>query len=49
MYTNILMEKKRITHEIKRMQSKSHQIETYGIYKISLLCFDNKDICLMVE
>ena len=40
-YTNILFEKKRIRHEMKRIQSKSHQIRTYNINKISVM-FDDK-------
>ena len=27
---------------MKRIQSKSHEIGTYNVFKISLSCFDNK-------
>ena len=49
MYKNVLMEKKRTKHEIKRVQSKSHQIGTYRINKMFLSCFDDKDIWLMMK
>ena len=40
---NILFEKKKLTsHEMKRIQSKSHQIGTYNINKMSLPCSDDK-------
>ena len=29
-------------HEIKRIQSKSHQIRTYNFNEIYFLCFDDK-------
>ena len=49
MHKNVLMEKKRTKHELKRVQSKSHQIGTYRINKMFLSCFDDKDICLMMK
>ena len=38
-----------MTHEMKRIQSKSHQIRTYGINKISLSCLMIRDIYLIIE
>ena len=34
--------KKIIRHNMKRIQSKLHRIETYDVCKISLSCFDDK-------
>ena len=39
---NILLNNKCSRHSINRIQSKDHRIETYGINKISLPCFDDK-------
>ena len=47
-YIDILFEKKQqqktkqISHEMKRIQSKSHEIDVYNSKKISLLCIDDK-------
>ena len=34
---------------MKRIQAKKHKIGTYEIDKISLSCFDDKDLCQMME
>ena len=41
-YIDVLFNKKVMRHVIKRIQSKLHKIETYGVSKISLSCFDDK-------
>ena len=38
----VLFNKKLIRHNMKRIQSKLHRIETYDVCKLSLSCFDNK-------
>ena len=48
-YIDILSEKKRITHKIKRIQNKSHQVGTYNIRNIFLSCFDGRNMYLMME
>ena len=37
-----MFNKKVIRHNMKRIQSKLHRIETYDVYKISLSCSDDK-------
>ena len=39
---DILFNKKVITHNMKRIQCKLHEIGTYDVFKISLSCFDDK-------
>ena len=41
-FVSVLYNKKVIRHNIKRIQSKLHKIETYDVCKISLSCFDDK-------
>ena len=41
-YKVVLLNKKRLTHSVNRIQSKDHKIGTYEINKISLSCFDDK-------
>ena len=41
-YIAVLFNKKVVRHVMKRIQSKLHKIETYGVSKISLSCFDDK-------
>ena len=41
-FVSVLYDKKVIRHNIKRIQSKLHKIETYDVCKISLSCFDDK-------
>ena len=41
-YFDVLFNKKVVRHNMKRIQSKLHEIGTYDIYKISLSCFDDK-------
>ena len=41
-YHNVLFNKKVIRHNMKRIQSKSHEVGTYNVFKILLSCFDNK-------
>ena len=42
-HVDVLLNKKVIRHNIKRIQSKLHRIGTYDVFKISLSCFDDKD------
>ena len=41
-YSKILYLKKIIRHKMRRIQSKKHELGTYGNDKISLSCFDYK-------
>ena len=41
-FQSTLFNKKIMRHKMRRIQSKKHKIEKYGIDKISLPCFDNK-------
>ena len=41
-FLDVLFNKKVITHNMKRIQSKLHRIRTCDICKISLSCFDDK-------
>ena len=41
-YLNVLFNKKIVRHNMKRIQSKLHEIGTSDVYKISLSCFDDK-------
>ena len=41
-YVDVLFNKKVVRHTMKRIQSKLHEIGTYGVFKISLSCFDDK-------
>ena len=41
-FKHILFNEKTIRHEMKRIQSKKHQLGTYEIDKISSSCLDNK-------
>ena len=41
-YVDVLFNKKIVRHNIKRIQSKLHEIGTYDVFKISLSCFDDK-------
>ena len=41
-FVDVLFNKKDIRHNMKRIQSKLHRIETYDVCKISLSCFDDK-------
>ena len=45
-YLDVLFNKKVITHSMKRIQSKLHEIDTYDVFKISLSCFDDKKYVL---
>ena len=45
-YEDNLLNKKVIRHEIKRIQSKKHEIGIYEIKKISLLFFNDKKFVL---
>ena len=45
-YIDVLFNKKIVRHNMKRIQSKLHEIGTYDIYKISLSCFDDKRYAL---
>ena len=44
-FKDVLFNKKIIRHKMKRIQAKKHKIGTYEIDKISLSCFDDKDLC----
>ena len=41
-FVDVFFNKKVIRHNMKRIQSKLHRIETYDVCKISLSCFDGK-------
>ena len=41
-YVEFLFNEKVVRHNMKRIQSKLHEIGTYDVLKISLSCFDNK-------
>ena len=41
-YVDVLFNKKVVRHNMKRIQSKVHEIGTYDVFKISLSCFDDK-------
>ena len=41
-YVDVLFNKNLMRHKTKRIQSKFQRIETYGVCKISLSCFDGK-------
>ena len=41
-FVDVLFNRKLIRHNIKRIQSKLHGLDTYNVYKISLSCFDDK-------
>ena len=41
-FVSVLFNKKVMRHNMKRIQSKLHRIETYDVCKISLSCFDDK-------
>ena len=41
-FVDVLFNKKVIRHNMKRIQSKLHELGTYDVYKISLSCFDDK-------
>ena len=41
-YFVVLFNKKVINHNMKRRQSKLHDVGSYDVYKISLSCFDDK-------
>ena len=43
-YEETLLNKKIIRHKMKKIQSKNHKIGTYEVNKISLSCFDDKDL-----
>ena len=41
-YVEYLFNKKVVRHNMKRIQSKLHEIGTYKVFQISLSCFDDK-------
>ena len=41
-YLDVLFNKEVVKHNMKRIQSKLHEIGTYDLNKISLSCFDDK-------
>ena len=41
-FVDVLLNKKVIRHNIKRIQSKLYRIGTYDVCKVSLSCFDEK-------
>ena len=43
-YEETLLNKKIIRNKMKKIQSKNHKIGTYEVNKISLSCFDDKDL-----
>ena len=44
-FKGILFNEKIIRHKMKRIQDKRHKLGTYEINKISLPCFEVKDMC----
>ena len=45
-YIDVLFNKKVVRYNMKRIQSKLHEIGTYDIYKFSLSCYDDKRYAL---
>ena len=45
-YVHVLFNKKVVRHNMKRIQSKLHEIGTYDVFKISLSSFDDKRYAL---
>ena len=45
-YVDVLFNKKVARHDMKRIQSKLHEIGTYDVFKISVSCFDDKGYVL---
>ena len=45
-YVDVLFNKKVVRHNMKRMQSKLHEIGTYDVFKISLSYFDDNKYVL---
>ena len=41
-HVDVLLNKKDVRHNMKRIQSKLHEIGTCDVFKISLNCFDDK-------
>ena len=41
-FVNVLFNKNVARHDMKRIQSKSHELGNYDVHKISLSCFDDK-------
>ena len=41
-YVDVLFNKKVVRHNLKRIRSKLYEIGTYGVFIISLSCFDDK-------
>ena len=40
-FVDVLFNKNVVRHNMKRIQSKLHELGTYDVYKISLYCFDD--------
>ena len=45
-FVDVLFNKRVIRHNMKRIQSKLHELGTYDFFKISLSCFDDKQYVL---
>ena len=45
-FKDVLFNEKIIRHKMKRIQSKKHKLGNYGIDKMSLSCFDDKQYVL---
>ena len=41
-FVDVLFNKKVVSHNMNRIQSKMHMTVTYNVFKISLSCFDDK-------
>ena len=41
-FADVLFNTKIISHNMKRIESKLHRLDTYNVLKISLSCFDDK-------
>ena len=47
-YENILFNSEQKYHEMKTIRSENHQLESYEINEVSLSCFDDKRIFMMM-
>ena len=48
-FKNALFNKKIMRHKMRRIHGKKHKIGTYEIYKMALLCFDDKRFVLELK
>ena len=43
-FVDVLFNKKVVRHNMKRIQNKLYMLGTYDVFKISLSCFDDKNM-----